>query len=142
MKKVCKYNLCKGVSTLLTVGTPIVTLLCYGDMFVHNSGTSISAAGMFAILFAALFLKDKIVEEFKMPPTFVLCVIILLLICLIESILVPIKSMCIATAIATCGDEFTFKQMYKNVEAFLPESTKIYKKFGFIFTTSKKLLGE
>ena len=64
MKPVAKYNTCKGVSTVLTVGTPIITLLCCGDMFVHKSSTAISAAGMFGILIAALFLKDKIAENF------------------------------------------------------------------------------
>ena len=61
MKPIAKYNTYKGVSTVLTVGTPIITLACCSDMFVHRSETAISAAGMFGLLLAALLLKDKIV---------------------------------------------------------------------------------
>lgn len=142
MKQVAKYNLFKGVSTLLTIGTPIVTLAFCGDFFVHNSGTSLSAAGVFTLLIVLLFCKDKLAEEFKMPPTFIVCLVGLILICMIESILVPIKSVLTATIITTGIDEFTFKQMYKDIELRMPDRAKSYKKFGFVFTTTKKLEGD
>lgn len=142
MKQVAKYNIFKGVSTGLTIGTPIVTLACCGEFFVHNTGTSLSAAGVFTLLIVLLFMKDKIAEEFKMPPVFVLCLVGLILICMIESILVPIKSVLTATLITSGVDEFTFKQLYKNLEMRLPETAKSYKKMGFIFTTTKKLEGD
>ena len=77
MKTVAKYNTFKGVSTGLTIGTPIVTLICCGEMFVHRSDTAISAAGIFAILFSFLFFKDKIIEKFKSPSALVLSIAIL-----------------------------------------------------------------
>lgn len=139
MKQVAKYNIYKGVSTLMTFGTPIVTLACCGDFFVHNSGTSISAAGVFVILIVALLFKDKLLENFKLPPTFILCGIGLVLILMIESILVPIKIVFLTTLIATGVDEFTFKRMYKELETLLPKATETFKHFGFIFTTTNKL---
>ena len=61
MKNVAKYNIFKGVSTLLTFGTPLLTLSCCGDFFVHRSETAISAAGIFAIVICLLLFKDKVV---------------------------------------------------------------------------------
>ena len=67
MKVVAKYNTCKAISTVLTVVTPIVTLMSCSDLFVHRSDSSVSAAGMFAIFLSLLFFKDKIAENFKVP---------------------------------------------------------------------------
>lgn len=142
MKKVAKYNLFKGISSLLTFGTPIITLASCGSFFESRSDTAISAAGMFVIFICLFFVKDKFAENFKMPAPFILCLIAFILILLIEHILYPIKTVCLATMIATAVDEFTFKQQYKAVENKLPESAKNYKKLGFIFTTSKNLEGD
>ena len=142
MKKVAKYNLFKGVSTLLTLGTPIATLACCGEFFVHRSDTAMSAAAIFVILIVAIFCKDKILENWKTPPAAVICLIMFILICLVETILYPIKTVCITTMIATGVDEFTFKRMYKETEALLPEKSSIFKHCGFLFTTTKKLEGD
>ena len=75
MRAVAKYNTFKGVSTVLSVGTPIVTMACCGDFFIHRSDTAISAAGIFAILIAGLFFKDKLAEKFKSPSALVIAII-------------------------------------------------------------------
>lgn len=142
MRAVAKYNTFKGVSTALTIGTPIATLACCGDFFVHRADTAISAAGIFSILIASLFLKDKIAETFKSPSALILSAIILVLVCMVENIIFPIKCVCIAT-IAACGvDELTFKRWYKQIERAFPEGAQDYKHFGFLFTTSQNLLGD
>ena len=141
MKPVAKYNTCKGVSTVLTVGTPIITLLCCGDMFVHKSSTAISAAGMFGILIAALFLKDKIAENFKVPSAFIVSAVALVFIYIVKNIFEPMEYICWATLITSGVDEVTFKQFYKAMELTFPDSIKAYKHVGFIFGTSDKLLG-
>lgn len=141
-KSVLKYNAFKGVSTLLTVGTPLITLACCGDMFVHRSETAISAAGIFALLIAALFFKDKIAEKFKSPSALVVSIAVLILCVLIENIILPIKYVCIATIAASGIDELTFKAWYKNVERSFPVCIDNYKHVGFIFTSTKKLIEE
>lgn len=142
MKPVAKYNLNKGVSTLLTVGTPIVTLASCSDFFVHRSDTAISAAGMFAIFISLLFLKDKIAENFKMPCAFIISAASLVLLLLVESLLRPLKYVCIATLIATGIDELTFKRFYKQLYITFPDNSEVFKIAGFMFTTSSKLLGD
>ena len=141
MKDVAKYNINKGVSTGLTVGTPIVTLALNGDFFRHRSDTAMSAAAIFVLLICVFLFKDKILENFKMPPVAILCLIMFILIAIIESIIVPIKNVCIMTMISTGIDEFTFKKSYKNLERCLPENASEYKHMGFIFTTTNKLKG-
>ena len=142
MRAVAKYNTFKGVSTALTIGTPIATLACCGDFFVHRADTAISAAGIFSILIASLFLKDKIAENFKSPSALILSAIILVLVCMVENIIFPIKCVCIAT-IAACGvDELTFKRWYKQIERAFPQGANDYKHFGFLFTSSQNLLGD
>ena len=142
MKQVAKYNAFKAISTLLTIGTPIMTLCSCSDLIVHRSDTAISAAGMFAILLSLLFAKDKIAEHLKMPSAFVLSAVIFILILVIESIILPMKYVCIATMCTSGIDEITFKRFYKSVEESLPENAKNKKVAGFIFSTSKSLLGE
>lgn len=139
MGKVGKYNLFKAISTVLTIGAPLITLGCCSEMFVHKSGTAVSAAGMFAILVCLLFAKDKIAENFKMPSAFVFSAVSLVLIIMIEQILLPIKLVCIVTLITSGVDELSFKPLYKSIEMSMPETAKAYKKAGFIFSTSKKL---
>ena len=93
MKKttVIKYNAFKGVSTLLTVGTPLITLSCFGDLLVKRSETAISAAGIFTLLIVALFFKDKIAEKFKSPSALVVASIVLVICILTEHIILPVK---------------------------------------------------
>lgn len=139
MKQVAKYNTFKGVSTVLTIGTPIVTLACCGDFFVHRSDTAISAAGIFAIFIVLLLFKDKFAEKWKVPSAFVLSTAILILLLLVEKIILPVKYVCIATMVATGVDELTFKRFYKQIELLLPEQAQSFKHVGFLFTSTKKL---
>lgn len=139
MKPVAKYNTFKGVSTVLTVGTPIASLCMCSDFFIHRSDTAISAGGIFALLLSLLFFKDKIVEKFKMPSAFVLSSIVFTLILIVESIILPLKYVALATMCTSGIDELTFKRWYKNIEVKLPNET--IKTVGFIFSTSDKLLG-
>ena len=143
MKKlgqVGKYNLYKGVSTLLTVGTPLITLACQSDFFVHNAGASISATGIFAILIAMLFLKDKIAAKLKTPSAFIVSTVLFVFILLVENILQPMKYVCLASMIACGIDEFTFKRLYTQIEALFPKATKAYTFAGFLFTTTDKFI--
>ena len=142
MKTIAKYNLFKGVSTGLTMGTPIVTLACCSELFVHKSETAISAAGVFAILFAALFFKDKLLENLKMPSPFVISVIGLIVIMMIESIIAPLKIVFISTMVTTGVDTVTFRRIYKSMELDFPESAEKFKHFGFIFGKTENIIGE
>lgn len=137
---VLKYNLFKGLSTTLSVGTPIVTLACCGEMFIHRSDTAISAAGVFAILLACLFFKDKIAEKFKTPSAFVLSAVVFVLVLLVENLMLPVKYVCIATMAMSGIDELTFKRFYKTIEGSFPPLADQYKHFGFLFTTTKNLI--
>lgn len=139
MKPVAKYNTCKGISTVLTLGTPITTLAICGAEIVTPAG-KISFAGAMVILITLLFAKDKLAENFKVPSAFVVSIVGLLLILLIENILVPIKAVFIATMITSGVDELTFKNFYKQTEILLPEQAKAFKKFGFIFASSEQIL--
>ena len=142
MKTVAKYNTFKGISTLLTAGTPFISLLSCSELFVHRSETAISAAGVFAMLFAILFFKDKLLENFKAPSPFVISVIGLLVISMIKSIIYPLQIVFGATIIASGVDAVTFRRIYKNMETNFPESIKNYLHFGFIFGSSKEIMGE
>ena len=66
MKPVAKYNTCKGISTVLTLGTPITTLAICGAEIITPAG-KISFAGVMVILITLLFAKDKLAENFKVP---------------------------------------------------------------------------
>lgn len=140
MKDVAKYNVTKGVSTALTFATPMVTLLTQANLIVHRSDTALSAAGVFAVLLTLLFMKDKIMEYFKAPSALVLSSVMLILILILESILLPMKAVCIATMIMCGVDEVTFKRWYKQIEKRLPENVQDYKHLGFIFTNTNNLL--
>lgn len=139
MKQVAKYNTLKGVSTALTIGTPIVSLASCGDFFVHRSDTAISAAGMFTLLIVVFLFKDKFAENFKMPSAFILSLVMFILLLMVEKIILPMKYVCIATMIATGADELTFKRLYKQIELMLPPQAQAFKHLGFIFTTTKNL---
>lgn len=139
MTPVSKYNTFKAVSTVLTFGTPIITLAASGELFVHQADTAISAAGVFAILISVLFFKDKIAEQFKAPSGLVVAIAVLVLTLFLERLLVPIKYVCFAT-ICACGvDELTFKTWYKQAATKLPQSVDAFKHIGFIWTTWKNL---
>lgn len=145
MSNVTKYNLFKGVSTVLTVGAPIVTLMINNDMFIHQPTTAISAGGLIGILLALLFAKDKIAENFKMPSAFVTATVVLVLIVILEHIMLPVKYCCMVTMITSGVDELTFKSWYKRIEAIMPEQIKLYKHFGFMFcknSTIEELVNE
>ena len=139
MKEVGKYNTFKGISTLLTIGTPIITLACCGDFFTERPATAISAAGVFAILIALLFAKDKIAEKIKTPSAFILSAAVLVIIVVVENIILPMKYVCIATMIASGVDELTFKRMYKALEYKMPQSWQAYEHFGFIFARTQDI---
>ena len=142
MKQVGKYNTFKGISTLLTIGTPIITLACCGDFFVQRSETAISAAGGFAILIALLFAKDKLAEKIKSPSAFIISAAVLIIIVVVENILLPMKYVCIATMIASGVDELTFKRMYKALECKMPQCWQAYEHFGFIFAKTQDIFDE
>lgn len=141
MKSVAKYNTFKGISTVLTVGTPIITLCSCSDFFVHQSSTAISAGGIFAILLTVLLAKDKIAENFKIPSAFVISLVTFVLLCMIESLIRPLKYVCIATMCTSGIDELTFKRFYKNIELTFPSNFHSKKFAGFMFTTTNSLLG-
>ena len=142
MKQVGKYNTFKGISTLLTIGTPIITLACCGDFFVERPATAISAAGVFAILIALLFAKDKLAEKIKSPSAFIISAAVLVIIVVVENILLPMKYVCIATMIASGVDELTFKRMYKALECKMPQCWQAYEHFGFIFAKTQDIFDE
>ena len=142
MKQVGKYNTFKGISTLLTIGTPIITLACCGDFFVERPATAISAAGVFAILIALLFAKDKLAEKIKTPSAFIISAAVLVIIVVVENIMLPMKYVCIATMIASGVDELTFKRMYKALECKMPQCWQAYEHFGFIFAKTQDIFDE
>ena len=142
MTKVAKYNVFKGVSTVLTVGTPILSLMSCSNLFIHRSDTAISAAGVFALIFALWFLKDKLAENFKLPSVFIASLIGLIAIVLVESIIYPMKVVFLSTVVVTGIDELTFKRIYKELEKTLPEAAETFKKLGFIFAKDEDLRGE
>ena len=142
MKQVGKYNTFKGISTLLTIGTPIITLACCGDFFVERPATAMSAAGVFVILIALLFAKDKLAEKIKSPSAFIVSAAVLVIIVVVENILLPMKYVCIATMIASGVDELTFKRMYKALECKMPQCWQAYEHFGFIFAKTQDIFDE
>ena len=139
MKDVGKYNIYKGVSTVLTLGSPIVTLFACGDFFLERSDRTISAAAVFTILVVLLLGRDKLAEKMKFPSAFVLSLGVLVFITIVESIIYPIKIICIVTAITSGLDKITFEHLYKNIEAVLPDIYKGFMHCGFICTTTENL---
>lgn len=139
MKQVSKYNTFKGVSTVLTIGTPIVTMACSSDFFVNRPETAISAAGIFTIFLMILIFKNKIMENWKVPSAFVVSIAMLILVLLLEHIILPMKYVCLATMISTGVDEVTFKRVYKDIEYLLPKEAQNFKHLGFLFTSTDKL---
>lgn len=142
MKLVAKYNTFKALSLAVTAGVPIATAAIFSNMFVQSTSTSISTAGVIALLIAALTFKDKLLEEIKFPTGFKISVALLIIILVIESIIVPMKLVLISACIAFGGDTLIFKRIYTNVEYDLPEKHNKYKHFGFIFCKTETLIGE
>lgn len=141
MGNIAKYNTFKAISTLCTIGAPIATLASCSELFVHKAGTSLSAAGVFALLISVFFAKDKILENFKAPSAFLLSFVAFIFIIMIENILLPMKTVCIVTMITAGIDELTFKNFYKRIKLSLPKEVDAYQHFGFLFTTSSKFGG-
>lgn len=139
MKTVAKYNTCKAISTVLTVGTPIATLACSGDIIVETSGKSVSAAAVFAFLLSLLFVKDKLLEFVKSPTALKVAIIGFVFCVVVGDLIETLKIVFGLTIAASALDELTFKKIYTSLMYQLPENYKQYEKFGFLFTTSSKL---
>lgn len=142
MKQVGKYNLFKAISTVLTVGAPIITLACCGETFINEPKASLSAGAVFAILFSALFLKDKLAETFKAPSAFIISCIGLIFVVVVENLLTTMKVLFIVTMITSGVDELTFKRFYKAIETALPQCAQSHKFAGFLLTTTAKVQAE
>lgn len=142
MTNVAKYNITKGISTVLTMGTPIITMFCCGDFFVKDTGTAISSLGVLTLLFVLLFTKDKIAENWKAPSTMIVAGIIFVFTTMIKNIITPIQIVAGFTFLAGALDEATVKSLYKRYELLLPTNAKVHKHFGFIFSTLSKLQEE
>lgn len=131
MTDVAKYNTCKGISTALTFGTPIATMLAVGDFFTKRPATAVSGAAVFALLIVALFTKDKLAEKFKAPSALKLSLIAFGICALIRNIIDPIMYISGMTIIACGVDELTFKNLYKRIETSFPKKAEELKRFGF-----------
>lgn len=142
MKQVAKYNIYKASSTVLTVGTPIVTLACCGDFFVHRSDTAISAAAVFAFLLSLLFAKDKIMEYIKSPSSLKIAIIGFVFCIVAENLMQPLKWVFGMTIVASAVDEFTFKRLYNSLLIDFPEQYKKFMHVGFLWCNTDKLLEE
>ena len=140
MTNVAKYNICKGVSTVFTMGTPIISTLRCADFFKQSTGTSISGLGILALLFTLLFTKDKLAENVKMPSAMVLAGIIFILTSMIANVAYAVQIISGATFIAAGLDEASTKKLYKHYEKLLPEIAQDYKHFGFIFAKLETLV--
>lgn len=139
MSNVSKYNIFKGVSTILTIGTPIITLICNKNFFVQRSDSAISAAAVLAILISAIFCKDKLLEKLRTPAPVIICGAMLIFIYILENLFYPMKIVCWVTLAVTLVDELTFRKWYKTVEKKLPKTANDYKHFGFVCATLNKL---
>ena len=140
MTQVAKYNLYKAISTVLTVGTPIATLACCGDLFVHRTDTAISAAGVFAFLLSLLFIKDKLLEFMKTPTALKVAIIGLVFCIIADKLILTLKIVFIATIIASSVDELTFKRFYKKLLISMPQGYQEFEHFGFIWCKNSTLL--
>ena len=128
MTKVAKYNTYKGISTALTFGTPLVTMCCVGDMFVHQPAQAISGAGVLTLLIVMLFTKEKLAEYYKSPGALKLSITIFIICVLVKNIVDPMLWVT-GVSIATCGvDELTFKSFYKRIELSFPQEVQSLKR--------------
>ena len=106
-------------------------MFAVGDFFTKRPATAISGAAVFALLLVALFAKDKLAEKFKAPSALVVAIIVFLFCVIVESILLPLKVISLATIVACGVDELTFKNFYKRIELSFPEKAAALKRFGF-----------
>lgn len=142
MTNVAKYNITKGISTALTMGTPIVSTLCCADFFKQNAGTSISGLGILALLFVLLFTKDKLAENLKVPSAMVVAGIVFVLTTMVAQVAQAVQVISGATFIAASLDEITCKKLYKALEQRLPDISQTHKFFGFMWVKYDTLLKE
>lgn len=134
MTNVAKYNTYKGISTALTFGTPIATMLAVGDFFTKRPATAISGAAVFALLLSALLTKDKLAEQFKAPSALIVAIVVFVFCVIVENILLPLKIIALTTIAACIVDEATFKGFYKRLEMQFPKKAAALKLFGFYKT--------
>lgn len=139
---VAKYNTVKGVSTALNLGAPFATLLACGDFIVEQPSRAISTAGIIVLIIALFLVKDKILEALKIKPVMVFSGLVLILACLMESIIEPVKIVCIVTVAMSGIDVLTFERWYKSLEKQLPELAQDKKHLGFIFAKTQTIMEE
>lgn len=145
MKPILKYNLLKGISMILSVGTPTSTMIILNESLADSPAGAVSIAGIIVAMMSILIMKDKIAENFKMPSAFVAATALFIIILLLENIIVLAKYTCLITALICGIDELTFKGWYKRLEKTVNKTYSVdlndYKKLGFVIGTSKKILG-
>lgn len=141
MNKVAKYNTFKVISTILTGGTPVATLLICGGGLTSMQ-QSVSFVGTVALFLTFFIFKDKIMEEFKSPTALKLALIGFICVTLFKDIITTMQYVFLATIVASTIDELTFKHFYKVIEAKLPEGAEAYKFLGFLWTTTQKMEAE
>lgn len=134
MTNIAKYNTYKGISTTLTFGTPITTMLCIGEEFIKTPATSISAVGVVVILIICFFLKDKIADNIKMPSGMVLCIMGFTICVLMHNIIDPMMYVFGISGVVCAIDTVTFRSFYKHIELLFPPQAATYKRFGFYGT--------
>lgn len=139
MRGVLKYNLFKIGSTVLTLGVPCTALALSSDFYAHLGDASTAAGAVFLGLIALFFLKDKIAENFKCPSALVVSIVTLTFILIVQAIFIPMVYVCASSVVSCLTDELTFKRLYKKVERKFPKDALDRKKFGFYFTTSRKI---
>ena len=142
MKEICKYNIFKALSILITSIPTLLVALSFGNDIIQSSSKSISFTGLVGIFLAFLFLKNKIAENFKLPSPFIVSAVLFVLILFVESIIIPVKMTCL-TVMIVCGiDELTFKRIYKRIELLLPDKKEAYKHLGFYVCKTETILGD
>lgn len=139
---VAKYNIFKAISTVLTFGTPIVSVIACGGFYRNDGGACVSLAAVMAFLLSALFLKDKLAEQFKSPTALKISAAGLIFCFIVEAIVQAMQVMFGCTVIACLIDETTFKRFYVEMERKFPEDARVYKHIGFYIMNSDKLNSE
>lgn len=139
---VAKYNTYKAFSTVLTFGTPIVSVIACGGFYRNDGGACISLAAVMAFLLSALFLKDKLAEQFKSPTALKVAVIGLIFCFVVEAIIQAMQVVFGCTVIACLIDEVSFKRLYHELEYKFPKEAEAFKHIGFYVTTTERLKKE
>ena len=141
MTPVCKYNISKAVSIVLTMGTPVVTLFSCSSLYIHRSETALSAGGVLLVLILALIFKDKLLENFKAPSPLIFCLIGTIIVIMVQYIMSTILYIFVASTIACGIDALTFRSICKKYDILLPRKTEAYKHWGFIFARNPTIEG-